>query len=89
MAIKSIYAQLEAANIDGLLISLPANISYLTEINSRDAYLLVSKKENIYFADSRYTQELKKNLNQAFTLEKINGSVFKLIADTFGRLGLK
>lgn len=87
--IKSILAKLEKANLDGLIVSSPFNISYLTNFTSRDSYLLISKKENIYIADSRYTETARKNLNKIFSLKKIDGSVFKIIADACQKLGIK
>ena len=89
LRIKNIYAKLEQENIEGLIVSLPSNVSYLTESLSRDSYLLVSKKENIYFTDSRYAEEAKKTLKGVAILKKTNGSVFKLIADACLNLGLK
>jgi Xaa-Pro aminopeptidase len=87
--LKNIYAALEQKNLDGLIVSNPANISYLTEFQSRDSYLLASKKENIYFTDSRYIEEVKKRLKGTALVKKSNGSVFKLIADACLNLGLK
>ena len=87
--IKKIYPKLEKAFCDGLLLSSPANISYLADFTSRDAYLLISKKENFYITDSRYIEEAKRNLAKIFTIKKINGSVFKLIAQLSRNLGLK
>jgi len=87
--IKNIYAQLEQENLDGLIVSSPANISYLTKFISRDSYLLASKKGNIYFTDSRYIEEVKPALIGIATLSKSNGSVFKLIADACLSLGLR
>ncbi len=68
---------------------LPANISYLTEYASRDSYLLVSKKQNVYFTDSRYIEEAKPELKGMARLQKVNGSSFKIIADSCLKLGLK
>ncbi|HNW39804.1 MAG TPA: aminopeptidase P family protein [Candidatus Omnitrophota bacterium] len=87
--LKSIYSQLKQRGLDGLLVSLPANVSYLTESLSRDAYLLVSAKENIYFTDSRYTEEAKAFLKDNALLKECNGGVFKHIAETALDLGLK
>jgi len=87
--IKKIYAKLAQENFDGLIVSLPANISYLTNYTSRDSYFLISKKENIYITDSRYTQEAKKHLQKIATIKKSNGSVFRIIADLCRDLGLK
>ncbi|MFA4933070.1 MAG: aminopeptidase P family protein [Candidatus Omnitrophota bacterium] len=87
--LKSIYSTLEARRLDGLLVSLPANISYLTEAQTRDSYLLVSKKQNIYFTDSRYTEEANKFLNNNAMLKECNGSVFARIAESILSLKLK
>jgi Xaa-Pro aminopeptidase len=87
--LKSIYAVLKQRGLDGLLVSLPANISYLTESLSRDAYLLISLKENIYFTDSRYTEEAKVFLKNNARLKECNGSVFKHIAEAILDLGLE
>jgi len=87
--IKNIYAELSEKSLQGLIISLPANISYLTRYFSRDSYLLVSQKENVYFTDSRYTEEAKISLKGIAEVKKINGSVFKAIAQTCQSLRLK
>ena len=87
--IKKLYSKLEQQGLGGLIVSAPANISYLTKIISRDSYLLVTKNENVYFTDSRYTEEVNKALKGEVRLKKVNGSVFKLIADACLSLGLK
>ncbi|MCK9572577.1 MAG: Xaa-Pro peptidase family protein [Candidatus Omnitrophica bacterium] len=84
-----IRAELKKNKLDGLLVSLPANISYLTESISRDAYLLICAEKNIYFTDSRYTEEAKGFLKDNACLEQSNGSVFKAIAKACRKLGLK
>lgn len=87
--LRNIYAQLQQQNLEGLIVSLAANISYLTEYPSRDSYLLVSEKENIYFTDSRYTQEAKANLGRGIKVVQANASVFKFISDACLTLGLE
>jgi len=89
MRLKNIYAKLNENNLDGLILSSDANISYLTETPSRDSYLLVTKKENLYFTDSRYTAEAKISLKGKCVVKKINGSGFKLIADACSILKLR
>ena len=83
------YLALKKKNLDGLIVSSEANISYLTGYTCREAYLVISQKKNIYLTDSRYIEEMKKNLPDSFTLKKINGSVFTLIAKTCQGLKLK
>jgi len=87
--IKNILAKLEENKLDGLIVSSPSNISYLTEYASRDSYFLISPKENIYFTDSRYTEEARIALKGKVTIKKVNGSVFKIIAQACLNLGLK
>ncbi len=72
-----------------MLVSWPANISYLSESLSRDSYLLVSPKENIYFTDSRYTEEAGNFLKGNANLKECNGSVFQHIAQSILGFGLK
>jgi Xaa-Pro aminopeptidase len=80
---------LKQRGLDGLLVSLPANVSYLTESLSRDAYLLVSLRGNIYFTDSRYIEEARGFLKENAQLKECNGSVFNHIAETILGLGLR
>jgi Xaa-Pro aminopeptidase len=88
--IKNFLSRLKQENLDGFIISLPENISYLAEFNCCDAYLLVSPKETFYFTDSRHTEAARLKLKTTkITLKKINGSVFELISDTCRQMGLK
>lgn len=87
--ISSLLSKLGQGGLDGLIVSLPANISYLTKYLSRDSYFLVSKQRNVYFTDSRYIQEAKLALRGVSSLKEVNGSAFKLIADSCMALGLR
>ncbi|MDD5130687.1 MAG: aminopeptidase P family protein [Candidatus Omnitrophica bacterium] len=89
LRLENIHSALKQRGLDALLVSLPANISYLIESLSRDAYLLVSGKENIYFTDSRYTEEAGIFLKDNAKLKISNGFVFKGIAEAALNLGLK
>jgi len=87
--LQKLLNRLKEENLDGLIVSSCANISYLSGFVSADAYLLVSKKECIYFTDSRYTEEVRAKLKSLASLKRINGSAFGLITDTCRSLGLK
>jgi Xaa-Pro aminopeptidase len=89
LRIKNILAKLERERLDALFVSSPANISYLTKFTSRDSYLLISKRQNLYFTDSRYIEEAKSKLKGTFSIKQINGSIFELLADACRRLGLR
>ncbi|MFA4888175.1 MAG: Xaa-Pro peptidase family protein [Candidatus Omnitrophota bacterium] len=87
--IKKLRAKLKQNSLDGLLVSSAANVSYLTDSLSRDAYLLVSANKIFYFTDARYSEEVKETLKNKVTLKIINGSVFRLIAQTCLKARLK
>mgnify|MGYP001564497230 CR=1 FL=1 len=87
--LKNIYAELKKQGLDGLFLSSPANITYLTDYTSRDSYFVISSKGNIYITDSRYTEEAKQGLKGIASIKKINGSVFKTIALACQELGLE
>ena len=86
--IKEIHTKLKERNLDGLILSSNQNISYLTNSRSRDSYLLICGKKNIYLTDSRYIEEAKRNLKGCI-IKKIDGAISSLIADTCKDLRLK
>jgi Xaa-Pro aminopeptidase len=86
--LQKAYAGLRKNSLDALLVSSPANISYLTQHHSREAYLLFSPKARVYFTDSRYLLEASKFLGPGFSLCKIDASAWQIIAAACRRLGL-
>ncbi|MFH0738676.1 MAG: Xaa-Pro peptidase family protein [Candidatus Omnitrophota bacterium] len=88
LRLRNIYASLRKAGLDGLILSHPENITYLSRYRSRDSYLLISRKQNIYFTDSRYTEEAKNNL-KAFSIQEIHGPAFGAITQAALSLGLR
>lgn len=87
--IAKVLVRLKKENLDGLIVSSSSNITYLTDYPSRDSYLLLSRKKNIYFTDSRYAQEAKKSLGHFCLIKEINGPPFQAIAGSCGSFGLK
>ncbi|MFA6349765.1 MAG: Xaa-Pro peptidase family protein [Candidatus Omnitrophota bacterium] len=87
--IKNTLSKLIPDNLDCLIVSSAANISYLTREISRDSMLLLSKKENIYFTDFRYYEEAKQKFKGKFKVEQISGSMLASIAAACNKPGLK
>jgi len=85
--LNKIYGFLEKQGLDALLISLPANITYLTNYISRDSFLLLSKKRNIYLTDFRYTKEARNHLNKSFSVKQTNGALFSSLSSQCFKLG--
>ena len=64
--IKELREKLSEVDMDGIIVSNPINIKYLTEIDADiEGVLLITKKENIYITDARYTERI----NCILTLE--------------------
>lgn len=53
--IRWLRDKLNALNIQGMIVSNPVNIKYLTGIEA-EGYLLITRKENIYLTDGRYIE---------------------------------
>lgn len=53
--------KLKSINLDGMIITNPINIFYLTGI-SAEGTLLITRKENVYITDSRYIEAVNSTL---------------------------
>lgn len=84
--LKDIYTKLGQAKLDALVLFSPANISYLTEYRSRDSYLIVSPKHNVYVTDSRYTAEARQEFKGLVQVEQIQDSALQTIASVCAKL---
>ena len=62
--IKWLREKLKAQNLQGMIISNPINIKYLTGIEA-EGVLLLTLKENIFITDSRYVEAV----NTILTIE--------------------
>lgn len=48
-------------NLEGIILSNPINIKYLTNIDA-EGTLIINKKENIYITDARYVEDVQNTL---------------------------
>ncbi len=62
--IKWLREKLKAQNLQGMIVSNPINIKYLTGIEA-EGVLLITLKENIFITDSRYVEAV----NMVLTIE--------------------
>lgn len=58
---KCIREKMKLLNLEGMIISNPTNIRYLTNINA-EGILLLTRKENIYLTDGRYIEDAQSAL---------------------------
>lgn len=59
--LQCLRSKLKVQNIEGMIISNPVNIKYLTGIDA-EGVLLLTRKENIYITDSRYIEMVQSTL---------------------------
>ncbi len=53
--------KMRGLNIQGMIVSNPVNIRYLTGINA-EGVLLITRKENYYITDSRYIEDVQNTI---------------------------
>ena len=58
---KWLKSQLLPLNLDGIIISNPTNVKYLTGL-SEEGYLIIGNRENMFITDSRYIESVNRNL---------------------------
>ena len=56
--IRYLREQLYRLNIEGMIISNPTNVKYLTNIDCESGVLLITRKENIYITYEMYIDEV-------------------------------
>lgn len=59
--IKWLRDKINLLNMQGIIISDPVNVRYLTNIQA-EGVLLITRKENIYLTDGRYIEEVNNTL---------------------------
>ena len=59
--LKWLRDKLNALNIQGMIVSNPLSIKYLTNIDA-EGELLITRKENVFITDGRYIEEVNTSL---------------------------
>ena len=59
--IEVLRKKLSGQNLDGMIVSNPVNIRYLTNIEA-EGILLITRKENVFITDSRYIEAVNKTV---------------------------
>ena len=62
--IEALRERLKNLDLQGMIITNPINIRYLTNINA-EGVLLLTRRENVYITDGRYMEIV----NQALTVD--------------------
>lgn len=91
--IQAIRNQLKALNLQGMIISNPKNIRYLTGLVAEGTFL-ITPKENIFITDSRYIESVNASLTidqeiVAYDIRNLNKIDFENIFDGSESVGFE
>ena len=56
--IKYLREQLKGMKLEGMIVSNPVNIKYLTNIDCEEGLLLITRKENLYLTQTMFMEEV-------------------------------
>jgi Xaa-Pro aminopeptidase len=87
--IDLIQKEISADNIDCLLVLSSANITYLTEYQSRDSCLILTPDKAYYITDGRYTQEARASLGRSAQVVSVKKSLLQSVARQCRRCKLR
>ena len=59
--LKWLKNQLKALNLEGMIVSNPINIKYLTGLNA-EGVLIIAPRETVFITDSRYIEDVNSKL---------------------------
>ena len=69
--LEQIRKKLDDKEVDAFLITLPANVRYLSKFTTpEDARVFLTQDEALLITDGRYIAQLKKSLNSSKILSK-------------------
>ena len=68
--IKGIRAELSSRRIDALVLTKPANVTYLTGFSGEDSWAVVTTRAVYLLTDSRYTEQAQKECPLARIVER-------------------
>ena len=55
--LEKLNSYLDESKIEGFFISRPQNVRYVSKYTGDDSYLFITKKENYFITDPRYTEQ--------------------------------
>ncbi len=91
--LSKLQAKIQASDLDGLLVTDPVNVGYLTGFTGDESGLLVGETGAWFITDSRFTTQAKQQVTNATLVIHTHGVLRKAaeLADDQGmqRSGLK
>jgi Xaa-Pro aminopeptidase len=70
-------------NIDAVLVTSSVNQFYLTGFRYDDGYVVITRGKSYVFADSRYLEAAKNQVNSEFEVRQLKGKITEYMGDVF------
>jgi Xaa-Pro aminopeptidase len=86
--IQKLTHQFAELGVDAFLVTKDVNVTYLTEFNASESWLLVTPKKSFYITDFRYILEAQKGL-KGVEIKQYDRSMFKAVFELMADLKLK
>jgi Xaa-Pro aminopeptidase len=83
--VDAVRAELSKKHIDALLLTKPADVTYLTGFLGEDSWALVTKNATYLLTDSRYTEQAEKECVRTTIVER-KGPIAEAAGKLLGRL---
>lgn len=83
-----LYEKISAEDIDAILITKVANVTYFSGFRGDSSVLLIGKNFLRFITDGRYTEQAQRQIKNFQVIEQTDG-IFKKIADEIKAAGVK
>ncbi|MDD5747090.1 MAG: Xaa-Pro peptidase family protein [Candidatus Omnitrophica bacterium] len=70
--IQRLREYLKTSNAGAYLVSLPANIRYLSGFTGMDCRLLITRRKNFFLGDFRYITQARQELDPSFEIQQVD-----------------
>jgi len=88
LRLQNLISGFASVGIDAFLVTKDVNVTYLTEFNASESWLLVTPKKTFYITDFRYILEAQKGLKN-IEIKQYDRSMFKTVFELMADLRLK
>lgn len=88
---EQLLAYMQKEHLDGMFISRPVNVKYVSHYTGEDSWLFITEQEKFFLTDPRYTEQVSYECPDYTILNwrDVYGSIGKALAFAAGKVGAK
>ena len=88
---EQLLAYMQKEHLDGMFISRPVNVKYVSHYTGEDSWLFITEQEKFFLTDPRYTEQVSYECPDYTILNwrDTYGSIGKALAYAAGKVGAK